>query len=187
MDGTRQERLSMDSVLVHCPSILGKISWLIVWTPANVSNSRYSSNYTYPVRYEGPSRESIQEMPPVLSRQDAIDLFLESVETARAMARFGIQQSLAGSEKVGEAVKLKLTIDLSHKSIEIMPDEIVDILKRDVERYGCAITACGTRALRRSPSKIHDEDNTDTIFSIASSWPIIKYRTFRTGSPSALH
>lgn len=69
-------------------------------------------------------------MPPAVSCYDAADLFREAVETAR----HGIQQSFAGSEKVGEAVKPKLTIDLSHKSIEELPDEIADILKRDVER-----------------------------------------------------
>lgn len=53
-------------------------------------------------------------------------------------ARLGIQQSLAGSDKdkVGEAIRAKLTVDLSHRSIEDMPEEIVDIVKRDVEGYG---------------------------------------------------
>lgn len=96
-------------------------------------------------------------MPRVLSREDATDLFRDSVEKAR----FGIQQSLAGSERVGEAVKLKLTIDLSHKSIETMPDEIVEIVKRDVDRYGCATTAYGARALRRCPSRVQDGENAD--------------------------
>lgn len=117
----------------------------------------YSSNYPYPVRYEGPSRESsFQEMPSILSPEAALDLFRDAVE----MARLG-QQSLAGSERVGEAVKLKLTIDLSHKSIEQIPSEIVELLKRDVERYGCATTVCGARALCQSSSKIQDGDNAD--------------------------
>lgn len=52
-------------------------------------------------------------------------------------ARLGIQQSLAGSDKdkVGEVIRAKLTVDLSHRSIEDMPEEIVDIVKRDVEGY----------------------------------------------------
>lgn len=50
-------------------------------------------------------------------------------------ARFGIQRSLAGNEKVGEAVRPKLTIDLSHQSIERVPEEVVEIIKVDVERY----------------------------------------------------
>ena len=60
-----------------------------------------------------------------------VEIFQEAVENARR----GIQQSLAGSEKVGEAVNLKLTIDLSRRSLEGLPDEVVDIVKRDVERY----------------------------------------------------
>ena len=45
-----------------------------------------------------------------------------------------MQQSLAGSERVGEAVKLKLTIDLGRQHIENLPDDVVPIFKRDVER-----------------------------------------------------
>ena len=71
-------------------------------------------------------------MPYTLSRHEVADLFRDSVDTAR----LGIQQSLAGSEKVGEVVKPKLTIDLSHKNIENIPEEIIDVLKKDVERYG---------------------------------------------------
>ena len=60
-----------------------------------------------------------------------IAIFEEAVENARR----GIAQSLAGSEKVGEAVNLKLTIDLSRRSLEGLPNEVVDIVKREVERY----------------------------------------------------
>lgn len=82
------------------------------------------------MQYEGPSQKSFEEMQPVVPQSDAADLFRGAVETAR----LGIQQSLAGSEKVGEAVKPKLTIDLSHRFLEGIPDEVVEILKRDVER-----------------------------------------------------
>lgn len=67
-----------------------------------------------------------------MSGSEAVGLFREAVESAR----LGIQQSLAGSDKVGEAIRAKLTVDLSHKSIEDMPEEIVDIVKRDIEGYG---------------------------------------------------
>lgn len=63
---------------------------------------------------------------------ETIELFRESVETAR----LGIQQSLAGSEKVGEAVKPKLTIDLSHRELQLMPEDVAEMMKTDVERYG---------------------------------------------------
>ena len=109
---------------------------MIVASAAEFPDSRYPSNYKYPVKYEGPSQQSFQEKQSsqesqlVLKQYGATELFRESVETAR----LGIQQSLAGSEKVGEAVRPKLTIDLSHKDIESIPDEIVDLMKKDVER-----------------------------------------------------
>ena len=74
-------------------------------------------------------------MLPGVPRYDTTNLFRDAVESAR----LGIQQSLAGSERVGEAVKPKLTIVLSHKSIEAIRDEVVDIVKRDVERYDLII------------------------------------------------
>ena len=48
-------------------------------------------------------------------------------------ARQGIQQSLAGSERVVEAVSPKLTVDLSHQYIEKIPEAVVDILKPGVQ------------------------------------------------------
>lgn len=81
-----------------------------------------------------PPPNSAGEISSVLSGVEAVGLFREAVESAR----LGIQQSLAGSDKdkVGEAIRAKLTVDLSHRSIEDMPEEIVDIVKRDVEGYG---------------------------------------------------
>lgn len=48
-----------------------------------------------------------------------------------------MEQSLAGSERIGDAVNLKLTIDLSNQSLRNVPDEVVEIIRRDVERYDC--------------------------------------------------
>lgn len=83
------------------------------------------------MQYEGSIQTSLEETLPAVSRYDTTDLFRDAVKTARLR----IQQSLVGSERVGEAVRPKLTIDLSHKSIESIPDEVVDLLKKDVERY----------------------------------------------------
>ena len=55
--------------------------------------------------------------------QDAVDL-----------ARRSMEQSLAGSERIGEAVNLRLTIDLSDRPFMKIPDEVIDIIKREVER-----------------------------------------------------
>ena len=52
------------------------------------------------------------------------------VETARQ----ALQQSLEGSESIGEAVKPGLTIDLKSQRIAKLPDGAIEILKRDVDR-----------------------------------------------------
>lgn len=87
----------------------------------------YHSGYDHRTQNNEFPRKLHQE---IASRYDIRSIFQEAVE----VARFGIQRSLAGNEKVGDAVKPKLTIDLSHQSIEIVPEEAVEILKVDVER-----------------------------------------------------
>jgi hypothetical protein len=86
-----------------------------------LNHDNYSQN-------EGLSRTSHEKTNPL---HDATGIFQEAVEAAR----YGIQRSLAGNEKVGEAVRPKLTIDLSHQSIERVSEEVVEIIKVDVERY----------------------------------------------------
>jgi hypothetical protein len=92
-----------------------------------ISISRYQLGHDNRSRNDGLPHTPHQEAVP---SSDTLDIFQEAVE----VARFGIQRSLAGNEKVGEAVKPKLTIDLSHQSIERVPEEVVEILKVDVER-----------------------------------------------------
>ena len=94
---------------------------------------RYPESHTG-FKYEGPTAESVQQMRDVVHHTEAVSLFHDAVDTARE----GIQQSLAGSDKVGD-LKLKLTVDLSHTHLQDIPDEVVSILKRDVERYGLCI------------------------------------------------
>lgn len=92
---------------------------------------RYSENYTYPVRYEGPSQESFQHMTPSLSPGEVIELARSAVENGREET----QRSLAGTEGMSEAVELKLTIDLGHQNIQEVPQEVVSIIKDEVARY----------------------------------------------------
>lgn len=63
----------------------------------------------------------VQSVPHVF--QDAVDA-----------ARRSMEQSLAGGEKIGGVVNLKLTIDLSERGLMKVPEEVVDIIKREVER-----------------------------------------------------
>lgn len=58
------------------------------------------------------------------------EIFEEVAETARQ----SIRQSLAGNERIGDVVRPKLTIDLSRQFLEVIPEEVVEILKDDVER-----------------------------------------------------
>lgn len=103
----------------------------------SLSQSFYPGHYNGSdpqVRYEESSQEPTLELPPIVKGVRVIEIFQEAVENARR----GIAQSLAGSEKVGEAVNLKLTVDLSRRSLEGVPNEVVDIVKRDVERLQLA-------------------------------------------------
>ena len=50
-------------------------------------------------------------------------------------ARLSMQESLAGEEKISSnTVPLSLTVDLNRRGLESLPEEIVQILKQDVER-----------------------------------------------------
>lgn len=70
------------------------------------------------------------EKPSNTTNYDTIEMFKESVTKAHQT----IKQSLAGSEEVSEAVNLKLSIDLKSRGLQDLPDEVVDIVKNDVER-----------------------------------------------------
>ena len=136
MDGMRLENRLTAFVLFHSHSTLGKFahpkfgcSPLLTAAPR-----RYPPDYDYPVRYQGPSQESFAQEEEALSGPETVELFRNAVETARQ----GIQQSLAGSERVVEAVDPKLTVDLSHQYIEKIPEEVVDILKPGVQMYKSA-------------------------------------------------
>jgi len=92
---------------------------------------RYPETYKYPVRYEGPSQDSFEQMEPSLGPFEVTELVRSAVEKGRQET----QRSLAGNEGVSEAVELKLTIDLGHQNIQTIPDEVVTIIKDEVARY----------------------------------------------------
>jgi hypothetical protein len=69
--------------------------------------------------------------PRQLTQEETIDLTRRAVEN-------GIQEtkrSLAGDDSVSEVVRPKLTIDLGHSHIVRIPEQVVDIIKDEVERY----------------------------------------------------
>lgn len=102
--------------------------------------STYPSDNDYSSSQEGPSHDPSSDVPEhieeqidehTLTPEEAIQLTRNVVEATRQEMR----QTLRGTEDAGGALKLSLTIDLSRRGIEEMPDEMVQILKQDVERY----------------------------------------------------
>jgi hypothetical protein len=60
--------------------------------------------------------------------QEAMKLALEDNQTKAAEA-----------SGVSNELRPGLTIDLSHKQIQRFPEEVVDIIKNELERYACSI------------------------------------------------
>ena len=94
--------------------------------------SSRTGSFDHPVGYGEPLQQPFLNMTSNMSDYGAIDIFKEAVTKARQT----IKQSLAGSEEVSEAVNLKLSIDLKSSGLQEFPEEVVDIIKSDVERYG---------------------------------------------------
>ena len=68
--------------------------------------------------------------PTLLSLDETTELFRSKVEDARQ----DTEHALAGNEDVSEAVRPKLTLDLGHSKIARLPENVVDIIKAEVER-----------------------------------------------------
>ena len=74
--------------------------------------------------------QTTKSEPALLSLEETTELFRRKVEDARQ----DTEHALAGSEDVNEAVRPKLTIDLGHSKIARLPENVVDIIKTEVER-----------------------------------------------------
>lgn len=85
-----------------------------------------------PVRHE-PSTSSLSAPTPIFANQvvalarEAMKLALEENQTKAAEA-----------SGVSNELKPGVTIDLSHKQIQRFPEEVVDIIKTELERYSCS-------------------------------------------------
>ena len=62
-----------------------------------------------------------------MNHRDNIRIFTEGVEDARHDQR-------SRSHEAGPAVNLKLTVDLGKRNLYAIPDEVIEILRVDVER-----------------------------------------------------
>lgn len=81
------------------------------------------------VSYESPAQESFRLVDRGVRQTHGVSIFRDAVETARR----AIPQPLDTGEMVDE-LKLKLTVDMSHTHLEDIPQEVADILKRDVDK-----------------------------------------------------
>ena len=133
--GTR-EALPILFALSPTPSILGKRSPATGVTNfvAYNSHSQYTSDTDSTFKSDALNAEINRESGSSLSTADIVELFRNVVNKARD----SMQETLVGSEKIDETIQLNLTIDLNRKSIDSFPEEVVQILKRDVERYNQA-------------------------------------------------
>jgi len=68
--------------------------------------------------------------PTLLTLEETTELFKSKVEDARQ----DTEHALGGNEDVSEAVRPKLTLDLGHSKIARLPENVVDIIKAEVER-----------------------------------------------------
>lgn len=100
----------------------------IACQPSLTNPSQY--NIRDPLRHEDSTQESFLNTAHDSAEQSVVGVFQNAVDAARCTT----EQSFAGSEKVGEAVNLKLTIDLTDRAITKIPGEVIDIIKREVER-----------------------------------------------------
>lgn len=65
-----------------------------------------------------------------LTPEETLELFRQKVTDAHQ----DTQNALAGSEGVSEVVRPKLTLDLGHSNIARLPENVVDLIKAEVER-----------------------------------------------------
>lgn len=84
--------------------------------------------------------QAAREMPS-LSSIETVELFTLAVDNARQ----GVQ-SLAGNTRAAEVAKPKVTLDLKNCRLDVLPPEVVEIIRPDVERCVCshAVVAGGS-------------------------------------------
>ncbi|KAI9815022.1 MAG: RAM signaling network component [Pycnora praestabilis] len=90
----------------------------------------YPPDYDYQVRYVGPPQQSMYEVPPSISPAHVLTLVQEAIEAAREET----QHSAPGTNDLNGDLKPGLTIDLGHRNIQRIPEEVVNIIKDDIER-----------------------------------------------------
>lgn len=68
---------------------------------------------------------------PPMRDEDVVALVSEAIDAARDELR----RSVAGSDDTGAEVQQPgITIDLGHRNIQHLPEEVIDIIKDEIER-----------------------------------------------------
>lgn len=79
-----------------------------------------------------PPAPPVPPIPPIpLSASEVIELAKEAME----IALYENETKAAEAYSVSNELKPGITIDLSHKVIQRFPEEVVDIIKHELERY----------------------------------------------------
>ena len=95
---------------------------------SNEASSIYTSDHDSTEHYAQTARH-VEDMPKPLTTRECVELFLEGVEIARQ----GMQPA-AGPGTPMDALRPKLTLEMSRKNIAQIPAEVVSIIKHEVER-----------------------------------------------------
>lgn len=77
------------------------------------------------------SQQSFLDIIPPRDSKDPVEIFREAVQAQRDTIA---ERDRLEGKGLSEAVKQTLTVDLSRRSINELPEEVVDIIKADVER-----------------------------------------------------
>jgi hypothetical protein len=85
-----------------------------------------------------PSNTSLSAQTPITASQ-VIDLAKEAMKNALKEN----ETKAAEASGVSNELKPGVTIDLSHKNIQNFPDEVVDIIKNELERYDSHLEVVG--------------------------------------------
>lgn len=102
--------------------------------PAPLNTARKVSNNSNPTIQHAASSSSISAQIPISAGQ-VVALAREAMKVALEEN----QTKAAETSGVSNELKPGVTIDLSHKNIQKFPDEVVDIIKNELERYAFSI------------------------------------------------
>ncbi|MCJ1312811.1 RAM signaling network component [Agyrium rufum] len=88
-----------------------------------------TSDYDYATLLEDPSPKSLRLEEPAVSTVQTIEIVQDAVDAARSSL-----PQVSNGESVGETLRLNLTVDLARRQISTLPDQAIEILRRDAER-----------------------------------------------------